>query len=76
MVAAQSEEAGDAEEHPGGDGDGVLGSKPGADGDGVPGSEDNRLTSHPCHQAEPPAFIPAFIHGSSRMRKPRAIISV
>ena len=71
MVATQSEEAGDAEEHPGGDGDGGLGTKPGADGDGVPGSEDNRLTSHPCHPAEPPA-----LRRSSRMRKPRTIISV
>ena len=71
MVAAPSEEAGDAEKHAGVDGEGDLGSEPGADGDGGPGSKENRPTSRPCPPADPPA-----LRRSSRMRKPRTIISV
>lgn len=71
MVANPSEEAGDAEEHPGVEGDGGFGSEPGVNGDGGPCGEDNRPTSHPCHPADPSA-----LQRSSRMRKPRTIISM
>ena len=71
MVAVPSEEAGDADEHPGVDGDGDLGSEPGGDGDGGLGNEENRPTSRPCPPEDPPA-----VRRSSRMRKPRTIISV
>jgi hypothetical protein len=71
MVATQSEEAGDAEDYPGVDGDGGFGSEPGVNGDDGPRSEENRLTSHSWPSANPPA-----LWRSSRMRKPRTIISV
>jgi hypothetical protein len=63
IVATPSEEAGDADEHPGVDGDGDLGSEPGGDGDGGPGNEENRPTSRPCPPADPPA-----VRRNSRMR--------